>query len=211
MKEIKFRNNVELLGIYGSDETHAQSAWTSTNREITEERRERMGKLIRMLAQQGHHTPFEKSTLHFLVTCDTATHIHLLKHRIGISINGESARYKEHKEDKFYLPTDWTNEESEKLRKFSEESFKNYHSTISSLEAAGYSRKRAKESARFYLPYSSQVRLDISFNFRSFMHFQNLRNKPDAQLEVREIAEEMLRLVKESGAFPLSLEGFGYA
>src|SRR5690606_15059899 len=56
---------------------------------------------------EGHHTPFEKSTLHFLVTVDQATHIHLLKHRIGVSINGESARYKELKEDKIYLPEDW--------------------------------------------------------------------------------------------------------
>ena len=51
-----------------------------------------------MLASEGHHTPFEKSSLHFLVTVDQATHIHLLKHRIGVAINGESARYKELKE-----------------------------------------------------------------------------------------------------------------
>jgi thymidylate synthase ThyX len=35
------------------------------------------------------------------------------------------------------------------------------------------------------------------FNWRSFAHFLHLRNKPDAQLEIREIAAEMLRLVKE--------------
>jgi thymidylate synthase ThyX len=59
-----------------------------------------------MLASEGHHTPFEKSQLHFLVNVDQATHIHLLKHRIGVSINGESARYKELKEDKTYIPED---------------------------------------------------------------------------------------------------------
>jgi thymidylate synthase ThyX len=59
-----------------------------------------------MLWSQGHETPFEKCTVHFLVNCDIASHIHLLKHRIA-SINAESARYKELKEDKFYLPEDW--------------------------------------------------------------------------------------------------------
>jgi thymidylate synthase ThyX len=100
-------NSVELIGHYGDDLTHALSAWTSTSRDITEEKRSRIGSLLEMLASEGHHTPFEKSTLHFLVTVDQATHIHLLKHRIGVSINGESARYKELKEDKSYIPSDW--------------------------------------------------------------------------------------------------------
>src|SRR5699024_3283052 len=88
-------NKVELIGYYGSDITHAQSAWTSTVRDLTEEKLNRVDKLLKYLAEEGHHTPFEKSSLHFLVTVDQATHIHLLKHRVGVSINGESARYKE--------------------------------------------------------------------------------------------------------------------
>ena len=42
-------NTVELLGHYGSDETIACSAWTSTSRELTDGKRERIGKLINML------------------------------------------------------------------------------------------------------------------------------------------------------------------
>jgi thymidylate synthase ThyX len=101
------KNLVELIGYYGSDEIHACSAWTSTNRNITDEKRKKIPGLLKMLAEQGHHTPFEKSSLHFLVTCDVASHIHIIKHRIGVSVNGESARYKELKEDKYYLPDDW--------------------------------------------------------------------------------------------------------
>ena len=93
------KNTVELLGYYGSDLVHAQSAWTSTSRDLTDSKLARVDKLLAMLATEGHHTPFEKSSLHFLVTVDQATHIHLLKHRIGVSINGESARYKELNED----------------------------------------------------------------------------------------------------------------
>ena len=107
-------NKVELIGVYGSDETHALSAWTSTSRDLTEDKRKRVPQLLNMLAENEHHTVFEKSSLHFLITTDIASHIHVLKHRIGVSVNAESARYKELKDDKYYVPTDWDEEERER-------------------------------------------------------------------------------------------------
>lgn len=199
-------NEVKLLGFYGSDEIHACSAWTSTSREITDEKRERIPKLLKMLAEQGHHTPFEKSSLHFLVTSDIASHIHKLKHRIGVSINGESARYKELKEDKFYLPEDWKGIQVSRadfevdwytcLKQYTKEGNRLYHEALKDLEPI-LGRKRAKESARFFKTYNSQIDCDIMFNWRSFYHFLSLRNKTDAQKEIREIAAKMLKLVKE--------------
>lgn len=203
-------NKVELIGIYGDDLIHGLSAWTSTSREISEEKIARLPKLIDMLGGEGHHTPFEKSMIHFLVTTDIATHIHLLKHRIGVSINGESARYKELKDDKYYIPQDWDVEEQQRYIAFMESALKQYHDTLNRLVEKGVPRKRAKESARFYLPYGNQITADISFNFRSFMHFQGLRNSEHAQVEVRQLAKEMLEQVRETGKFPLSLKAFGY-
>lgn len=204
-------NTVELIGFYGGDEEHALSAWTSTRRELTEERKKRIDRLLKFLAENGHHTPFEKSYLHFLINCDTASHIHLLKHRIGVNVNAESARYKELKEDKYYIPDDWPDYLQIKLDNVSKELYDIYHRTIYQLKSEyGFDSKRAKESARFFLPYANQITLDVGFNFRSFMHFQSLRNKDDAQLEIRSIAQEMLRLVKDTGKFDLSLKGFGY-
>jgi thymidylate synthase (FAD) len=204
------RNRVELIGYYGGDKTHALSAWTSTERDILKKEK-RIGALLKMLAENGHHTPFEKSTLHFLVTCDTASHIHILKHRIGVSVNGESARYKELKEDKYLVPEDWPEDMQEDFIVEIEKNFSWYHDTIKELERRGFTRKRAKESARFILPYANQLTLDVSFNFRSFMHFQSLRNKDDAQNEIGQIAQDMLELVKATKHFDLSLTGFGYA
>lgn len=193
-------NLVELIGYYGNDEVHACSAWTSTNREITQEKRERIPKLLKMLADAGHHTPFEKSSLHFLVTSDIASHIHKIKHRVGVSINGESARYKELKEDKYYIPHDWPEDWKEKLKRHTEEGIKLYHECLASLASRDHSqsidKKRAKESARYFRGYNTQIDCDIMFNWRSFYHFLSLRNKPDAQLEIREIAAQMLDLVK---------------
>jgi thymidylate synthase (FAD) len=204
-------NTVELIGVYGSDESHALSAWTSTSRDLNDEKRGRMDKLLKMLAENGHHTPFEKSYMHFLVTCDTASHIHIIKHRIGVSVNAESARYKELQEDKYYIPQDWPANQQEQFVEDVEHIYDRYHDMLDALVQEGFPRKRAKESARFYLPYANQLVLDVGFNFRSFMHFQGLRNSEHAQLEIREIAQQMLQLVRDTGQFNLSLDAFGYA
>jgi thymidylate synthase (FAD) len=214
-------NTVELIGYYGDDRVHASSAWTSTSREITPEKEQRIPALLSMLASEGHHTPFEKSQLHFLVNVDQATHIHLLKHRIGVSINGESARYKELKEDKTYIPEDWLlgHERSteqgilthwaDTLATQSAVMNKLYHQCLEDLSPI-LGRKRAKESARFFKTMNSQITMDISFNFRSFAHFQGLRNSEHAQVEVRELAQQMLELVKtiEGNPFEQTIKAF---
>lgn len=215
-------NTVELIGWYGGDEINALSAWTSTSRNLTQDKKERIPQLLKMLAENGHETPFEKSIVHFLVNSEIASHIHLLKHRIA-SINAESARYKELKEDKYYIPSDFGvkrtrdvefgNSDSfnwaDTLIQYTELGNKLYHSCLKDLEPI-LGRKRAKESARYFKTYNSQIQADVMFNWRSFVNFQKLRNSEHAQKEIREIAAEMLNLVKsiEGNPFKYTIEAF---
>jgi flavin-dependent thymidylate synthase len=225
-------NKVELLGYYGSDTVIACSAWTSTSRNLTDEKRERIPRLIEMLWVNGHETPFEKGMVHFLVDTEIASHIHLLKHRIS-SLNAESARYKELKEDKYYIPEDWNVIEVEydsELHPFGDYAWHGensgdtwtemlewytklgntlYHRCLEQTEPV-LGRKRAKESARFFKTYNSQIQADITFNMRSFANFQKLRNSEHAQVEIREIAAKMLELVEniEGNPFKCTLEAF---
>ncbi len=171
-----------------------------------------------MLWSNHHETPFEKVTVHFLVDTDIASHIHLLKHRMA-NINGESARYKELKEDKFYLPEDWkeikistnivhiaNNNKDEYqfdkgeqwiniLEEYTEVGNKLYHQCLEDLTPV-LGRKRAKESARFFKTYNSQIQADVTFNMRSFANFIKLRNSEHAQLEIREVAQQMWDLIQ---------------
>ncbi len=229
------KNKVELLGFYGGDEAIACSAWTSTSRELTPEKRERIPSLIKQLWDADpvpHGSPFEKGIVHFLVDCDIASHIHLLKHRMA-SINAESARYKELKEDKFYLPQDWKGIKDNKnssylidfseqkdyiennwyeiLKAFTEKSNILYHQCLEDLTPI-LGRKRAKESARFFKTYNSQIQADVMFNMRSFHNFLNQRMDDHAQLEIRQIAKEMLDVVKniEGNPFKYTLEAWGF-
>jgi len=206
-------NKVELIGHYGSDEIIACSAWTSTSRELTEEKKNRIPALINMLWKDGHETPFEKGSVHFLVDCDIASHIHLLKHRIA-SINAESARYKELKEDKYYVPEDWNNIKLSEnslthkmdreiwgndwmsvIRKHSEISNQLYHQCLEDLTPI-LGRKRAKESARYFKTYNSQIQADVQFNMRSFANFLKLRNSEHSQKEIQAISNTMLYLIE---------------
>lgn len=249
MTNQEHRNQVILLGYYGSDQTHCLSAWQSTNLdlaiELPEEVQDRIevlfaetvktkqkssAELLKFLAQHEHHTPFEKSCLHFQVRGDIASHIHLIKHRIAVSINSESARYKE-LQDKWYLPADWQEIylEDEDLPENLRELFKEdqtWQDVMNKYTSLGHQlyhlaceqltpklgRKRSKETARYFLPYNKQLDFDVMFNFRSFMHFQKLRNSQNAQTEIKEIAQEMLLLVKqlEGNPFKESLQAFGY-
>lgn len=239
--EQEHTNTVELIGFYGGDITHACSAWTSTSRDLDriepktgKPRRDRIPAVLKMLAQENpqHTSPFEKSALHFLLRTDKATHIHIIKHRIAVSVNAESARYKELQEDFWFYPTDWPTEAEAKqdglaaeIREgycsLMESAHSGYHSLLDMLEEwyqkkrdydQKTARKRAKETARFVLPHASQVQQDVQFNFLSFTHFLKLRNHPHAQLEVRDIASAMLEIVRNLPGQPFqhSLAAWGY-
>ena len=204
------KNTVELLGYYGSDESIACSAWTSTSRNLTNDKKKRIPKLIDMLWREGHETPFEKGSVHFLVDCDIASHIHLLKHRLS-SLNAESARYKELKEDKMFIPDDWPAFWQEMLVSYTQKGNELYHQCVGELTDT-LGRKRAKESARFFKTYNSKIQSDVMFNMRSFANFIKLRKSEHAQKEIREIAEKMFDLVKgiEDNPFQHTLNSWGY-
>lgn len=211
-------NKVELLGYYGSDKVIACSAWSSTQREITPDKESRIPSFVRSLWMDGHETPYEKATVHFLVDTDIASHIHLLKHRIS-SANAESARYKELKEDKYFIPMDWKNNCNssgdhpfliedgvniswlQALEKYTKLGNELYHLSLKQLTPV-LGRKRAKESCRYFKTYNSQIQCDIMFNLRSFANLMQLRISDSAQLEIKEIVSTMARLVESIDGNP---------
>ena len=187
-------NTIELLDIQGNDTTIALAAWTSTSSELTEERKNRVPDFIAWLYKNGHHTPFEQASFRVRIVVDVATHIQLLKHRVGVSINSQSARYKERKEDQFLIPDDCPTEVMKALHTHHETCATLYHNTCKELTAT-IGRQRAKEIARYFLPYTTQIESVVSFNMRSFMHFYKLRAASDAQREIRMIAVGIAELL----------------
>jgi len=207
---MRCENIVKMLEFAGSDLSHARAAWASTNQEITSDKLGRVPQLLKFLAENEHGTPFEHSMLSFHIQGDIASHIHCLKHRTGVSINTESARYKEMRDDLYYLPEDWPSDWEDQTIESMESLHSHYHALLVLMDDKGYTRGRAKEISRYLLPYAHQLRWVMTFNFRSFMHFQKLRNSEHAQKEIREIAQKMLDLAFGDGRFNHSLAAYGY-
>lgn len=234
------KNRVELIGWYGGDKAVARTAWTSTQKDVDSASEESIRSLIveklwNNSTGKPHKTPFERAIVEFNITCEQASHIHLLKHRLA-NINGESARYMELKEDKIYLPEDFKdiyvdrddvfNNDAELhwylhltdnknsdwytlLKDYSELGNKLYHQCLKDTQKI-LGRKRSKESARFFKTMNSQLTLSVMMNMSCFANFIYLRNAPDAQKEIREIASEMIEVVKsiEGNPFKYIMEAF---
>ena len=61
--------------------------------------------------------------------------------------------------------------------------------------ALALAEKKANEDARFVLPGACDTRIIMTMNTRSLYNFFKLRCCNRAQWEIREVADEMLRLV----------------
>jgi thymidylate synthase (FAD) len=59
----------------------------------------------------------------------------------------------------------------------------------------------AREVARFVLPQAAQTTMYMKGSVRSWIHYINLRTKPDTQKEHREIAEAVKQIFIEQ--FPI--------
>lgn len=70
-----------------------------------------------------------------------------------------------------------------------EKSFETYHNMVD----AGI----PKEDARFVLPLGTPVNMTFSGNARTFMHLMDMRKKPNAQWEVRELSERLFEELRE--------------
>jgi len=221
-------NKVELIDWYGGDKAIARAAWTSTSTDVEAKSDEQIRDLIvNKLWNNGtgkaHKTPFERGLLEVNITADVASHIHIIKHR-HLSVNGESARYKELKEDRYLLPQDWRgircsdelhslfgNDWLEILESYTKLGNDLYHKAINDLTPI-LGRKRAKESARYFKTYNSQITLSVMTNMSCFHNFYTLRADNAAQLEIQDIANQMLNCIKviDGNPFKYTLEAFGF-
>jgi hypothetical protein len=233
-------NKAILIGHYGGDNTHSLAAWSSTfldldidmpdninervdsivNYIVSNSKRIRnIEQLLAYLGQEGHNSPFRFSSLHFVTTTEIATHIQFLKHSVALSAeNAESARYKELKEDKFYLPKDWLDYGDkgvfwhDTLKAQSEKLNKMYHNCYKDLVESGMPKARAKESARFFKMYNSQLNSNKFLSFDGFVQIYKKRNlNSPSQREIALVMEEMLNEIKSipNNPFEHSLKAFG--
>ncbi len=161
-------------------------------------------KFIEKLLKLGHLSPLEHVSFNFGVEGISRACSHqLVRHRIA-SYSQQSQRYVgEHSEKNknseeqifdFVIPpsieaagkSEWFVEKMREVQKWYDEL----------VEALGDSGEKANEDARFILPNAAETKIIITMNARELLHFFSVRCCNRAQWEIRDLATEMLRLVR---------------
>lgn len=219
MNQIK----VELQETLGNDRQIAEAAWTSSTDYQKKKQRtdEDVKRIINMLADLKHSVPFESVVLRFWMKILISTDRQLMTHRIA-SHSGMSGRYRTMPNEYLEISKDIeiildlipSNRDYFQLYYEICESSNNYYNLLlnDAKEAKKHGRisndeyKRIREFYRGILPQHNMTERVSIFNLRSFANFVKLRTKEDAQPEIRYLANEMLKQVKEKNIAPLAIE-----
>jgi thymidylate synthase (FAD) len=174
------------------------------------ENAEKIKKDISDLLRHNHLSPIEHASFTFAIEGVSRTCTHqLVRHRIA-SYTQQSQRFVKvdtSSEDWFVIPR--TLEEGG-LR----EEFKEKMRIIASWYEELSNKGVEKEDARFILPQATKTNIVVTMNARELLHFFNLRLCARTQWELREVAIEMLKLVRKvaptifKDAGPSCMKGF---
>lgn len=186
---------------------------------------EKVEKFLKMLMDLGHESPIEHVSFTFGIEGVSRSLLaQITRHRIA-SYSVKSQRYV--KEGQFEFITPPAIAENPKAHKLYIESMEQAQATYNQLadilseqyitenleagmaekQAKNQAEKKAIEDARFVLPNACETKMIVTMNARSLMNFFHHRCCSRAQWEIRALADEMLRLVKEVAPTLFSLAG----
>ncbi len=159
---------------------------------------------IENLAEMGHFSPFEHASFTFAAEGVSRSLLaQITRHRIA-SFSVQSQRYvSEHSQTNedgvfdYIIPPRIKEMGEEYVEVFNEQMAtiqKWYDFWLTKLENQG---EKGHEDARFVLPNAAGTKIMVTMNVRELLHFFRLRCCNRAQWEIRELATEMLRLVKK--------------
>ena len=172
---------------------------------------EKIEKFVNNLISIGHESPLEHVTFTFAIEGISRACSHqIVRHRIA-SYSQQSQRYvKEDNNFEFITPNiidimgPKTLQEYESDMKEIHDMYLKWQKNIKEfVEISGYptngmnAEKVANENARYVLPNACETKMVFTMNVRSLYNFFNERCCNRAQEEIRELADEMLRQVKE--------------
>jgi thymidylate synthase (FAD) len=147
--------------------------------------------LLRKILSLGHTSVLEHANFTFGIEGISRACSHqLVRHRLA-SYAQQSQRYVSHRE-RFAAVTPPSIEQHPELLQRYQALLDQIHDVYRELLDAGV----PAEDARFVLPNAAQTKLVLSMNARELLHFFNLRCCRRAQWEIRNLAKEMLRLVR---------------
>ena len=168
---------------------------------------------LQRLNDVGHASPIEHASFTFGIEGVSRTFLaQVTRHRIG-SFSVQSQRYVRLDDFRYVVPPEieaipeakaaFLESMNEDAKRYLDLAHKLEEGHTARLMAEGMpekaarakASKQANEDARFVLPNACETKMVVTMNARSLQNFFHLRCCSRAQWEIRQLAEEMLRLV----------------
>lgn len=172
---------------------------------------DKIEKFVEHLISIGHESPLEHVTFTFAIEGVSRSYSHQqVRHRLA-SYSQQSQRYvKEGDNFEFITPNVITDMGGLAYLEYCED-MKTIHNMYLKwqkeikcwVESTNYptygmsAEKVANENARYVLPNATETKIIVTMNIRSLYNFFSERCCNRAQEEIREVADEMLRLCRE--------------
>ncbi len=182
---------------------------------ILQQEPESASRFVARLKQMGHMSPIEHIVFTFYIEGVSRAMSHqLVRHRLA-SYSQRSQRYVDHDGFDYVVPPQLAGHTVQTLDgpmdapEYFAETMEIIAARYSHLnDALGRSGEQSNEDARYVLPNACETKLFVTMNARELLHFLEQRLCRRAQWEIRQVADIMLRLVREvcpavfSGAGP---------
>lgn len=152
---------------------------------------EKAARFLQKLNDLGHQSPLEHVSFTFSISgVSRALLAQITRHRLA-SFSVRSQRYCGFEKSDFIKPPSIVKSE---VNNIFDDSLAQAKSNYDKLIDAGI----AKEDARMVLPNASATSMVLTMNARELLHFFSLRCCTRAQWEIRQLANEMVKLVKKT-------------
>lgn len=142
----------------------------------------------------GHHSVIEHASYTFSIEgCSRVLTHQLVRHRLA-SFSQMSQRYVNMKEAEYVVPPTVAADPSleKRFRELMDHIWAEYEALAEKVPV---------EDARYVLPNACTTNITVTMNARELWHFFELRTCRRAQWEIRQMADEMLRLAQEASPF----------
>lgn len=204
--------SVELLETFGNDLTVVNAARVSLGKQV-DTFTERDAKLVKYLADHDHISPFFHPQARFRLKMPIWMAREWFRHTVGLARNEVSRRYVD-APPTFHLPAEFRTRAPNKKQGSNDDVhpdnafLKSYYSkqcldandAYHSLLQSGV----CPEQARMVLPQCMMTEFIETGSLAAYARLVKLRTSPDAQKEIRDVAEKISILLQT--AFPVSWE-----
>ena len=153
---------------------------------------------VKKIVESGHESPLEHVKFTFAIEGVSRALTHqLVRHRIA-SYSQQSQRYVKVENFGYVIPPSIKEDEElrEEFVRIMKEIQASYKKILKRFKEKGITGEKANQDARYILPQAVETKIVVTMNCRELLHFFEQRCCMRAQWEIRNLANEMLKICK---------------